>query len=75
MVEHTDSIDWPNGEGFTPCSDEYRKLFDEKLAIFDPAGDGDLEELEPEKYNAYCRLENDLANLQASGHLGKGERW
>jgi hypothetical protein len=33
---HNDSLEWPNGLGFTPCTEEYRRLFDEQMTIFDP---------------------------------------
>lgn len=76
--KHVDCIDWPNGLGFTPCSAKYREVFYQQRAIFDPQtyGDGSsLEDLSPADYNRYCHLENELLNLQAHGHVGKGERW
>ena len=66
-------IDWPNGLGFTPCSTLYREKFDEREAI--KPDYVNLDDLSPEDHNRYCRLENELANLQAEGHLGPGERW
>lgn len=75
ILVHDDSLEWPNGEGFTPCTSEYRRLFDEQMAIWDPnTSDLNLDDLSPEDYNRWCQLDNDLGILQLRGHLLPGER-
>lgn len=72
---HNDSLEWPNGLGFTPCTTEYRKLFDEQMAIWDPnTSDLNLDDLSPADYNRWCQLEDQRAGLQLRGHLLPGER-
>ena len=58
---------WPNGEGETPCTEEYQALADR---LQDLAGiDTDA------AYNERCQLQNDMAVLQADGHLGTSIRY
>lgn len=71
---HNDSLEWPNGLGFTPCTEEYRRLFDEQMTIFDPQSDRSLDDLSPEDYQQWNVLADKLANLQFAGHLLPGER-
>lgn len=72
---HDDSLEWPNGKGFTPCTSEYRRLFDEQMAIFDPTVDDyTTEDLSSEDYNRWHLLQHKLDNLQLNGHLLPGER-
>jgi hypothetical protein len=72
---HNDSLEWPNGLGFTPCTEEYRRLFDEQMAIFDPNTDsGTINDLDKDDYNRWNMLDDKLAGLQMAGHLLPGER-
>jgi hypothetical protein len=71
---HNSSLEWPNGLGFTPCTEEYRELFDEQMTIFDPNTDGSLDDLSPADYNRWNMLADKLAGLQMNGHLLPGER-
>jgi hypothetical protein len=77
MTQFDSSIEWPNGEGYTPCTKAYANKMAEKDAIFDPNYDrGSIEDLDPEAYERYCRLDNELMTMQASGeHLGKSVRY
>lgn len=73
--ELTDVLEWPNGQGFTPCSREYADKSAMKDAIY-VEGTGGLDKLSPEDYEAWNRLDSELMTMQASGeHLGKSERW
>lgn len=72
-----DIIEFPNGEGFTPCTKEYANKMAARDAIFDPTFDtGSLEDLSPEDYQRYCELDHELLTMQMSGlHLGKSVRY
>lgn len=73
-IEHNDQIDWPNGQGYTPCSEEYaNKLFEKNL--IHKVGEGSLDDLSPADYQRYCELDNELGNMQLNGHLGKSVRY
>ncbi len=69
----TDAIEWPNGEGFTPCTREYAALMDERDAILPDYLN--LDDLSPEDYQSWNVLDQKLLSMQADGHLGKGERY
>ena len=71
---HTDSLEWPNGEGFTPCTPEYRATMEERDAILDPFGSINLDDLSPEDYQRWNVLDNELMGMQLDGHLGQSER-
>lgn len=68
--EFTDKIEFPNGEGYTPCT---REITD-RLDAIKPA-DVTMNDLSPEDYNEWNALEDRRANLQMSGHLGKSVRY
>lgn len=76
-IEHTETIEWVNGAGYTPCTKQYRDLLDEKETIVAKYVDDDLtlDEYEPADYQRFCEIDNELGNLQLSGHLGKSERF
>lgn len=74
--DHTDAIDWPNGEGYTPRTPEYRALMDERDAIYDANWDrGSLNDLSPEDYEHWHQIDAKLYELQNDGHLGIGVRF
>ena len=72
-VKHDDAIEWPNGEGFTPCSREYAELMDKRDAL--KPDWVNLDDLSPEDYQEWNVLDNRMLELQASGHLGKSVRY
>jgi len=73
---HDDSIEWPNMLGFTPCTRQYADLHQRvQEAAPDFLMGETLDDLPPERYEAYCRLEHALGVLQLEGHLLKGERY
>lgn len=75
-MQHDGLLYWPNGLGETPCSKQYEATSDAMCAIFNPSyNDGSLDDLSPADYNRYCTLENELANLQLAGHVGKSRKY
>lgn len=68
-VQHTDSIEFPNGAGYTPCSREYAEITDKMDAI--KPDYVNLSDLSPEDYQEWNVLDAKRMSLQASGHLGK----
>lgn len=73
---HDDVIEWPNGEGFTPCTREYADKMMARDAIFDANIDeGSTEDLCPEDYERWHQLDSELCQMQMAGHLGKSERY
>lgn len=74
MVEFTDALEWPNGEGYTPCSKEYAAIIDAMEAI--KPNDVNLDDLSPEDYQEWNVLEDRRADMQMSGlHLGQSVRY
>lgn len=74
-IKHDDVIDWPNGLGFTPCSFAYRQKLNERDGILIVSNDCSVDDLSSEDYNLWHMLDNELSNMQANGHTGKGERF
>lgn len=77
-TQHTDAIDWPNGEGYTPCTPEYASLMAERDRIYDAnydRPDRTLEDLSPEDYQRWHVLNDRLHTMQADGALGKPVRF
>jgi hypothetical protein len=69
-----ESLEWPNGEGYTPCSAEYAAIMDAMEAI--KPNDVNLDDLSPADYQEWNVLEDKRAALQMSGkHLGKAIRY
>lgn len=61
-------FDWPNGEGYTECSQEYFDTMQAAEAIKPP--ETNMDDLSPEDYEAWNRLDNRLSEMQAQGgHL------
>lgn len=66
----TETIEWPNGKGFTPCSAAYRAALDEQARI-KPEGVS-MDSLSAEDYQRWNELDHQLMTMQASGeHLGQ----
>lgn len=74
QIEFTDEIEWPNGEGATPCTKEYAALTDEIDALSD-FGRVRMDDMGPDDYEAYNRLLSARTALQIRGHLGKSYRY
>jgi hypothetical protein len=79
-----DTIFWPNGKGFTPCTKAYADKKAERDAIknkpdYDDIRGADgwvsMDDLTPDDYEAWNRLDNELGSMQIAGHLGQGEAW
>lgn len=71
-----DALDWPNGEGFTPCTREYADKMAAREAIYDANHDeGSTEDLSPEDYQRWHELDSELCQMQMAGHIGKSERY
>jgi hypothetical protein len=72
-MKHDDAIEWPNGEGFTPCSSEYAQLIDRMDAI--KPENFNLDDLSPQDYEEWNRLDDKKYSMLAEGHLGKSIRY
>lgn len=72
ILVHNDVIDWPNGQGFTPCTEAYRQTMDERDAICAPGNS--IETLSPEDYQRWNVLDSKLADMHMNGHVGQSER-
>lgn len=72
-MEHSDAIEWPNGEGFTPCTHEYAEICDRMDAI--KPDYLNLDDLSPADYNEFCTLSNLRDEMMMSGHVGKSHRY
>jgi hypothetical protein len=72
-IAHDDAIEFPNGEGFTPCSREYAQVCDELEAL--KPDYINLDELSPEDYELWNKLDDMRASLMLAGHLGKSIRY
>jgi hypothetical protein len=70
---HDDQIEWPNGQGWTPCTKAYRRVWDERELVRCRADS--FEDLDPPDYDHVCRLNDLMANMMEAGHLGKGEKY
>jgi hypothetical protein len=75
-MEHSAAIDWPNGEGYTPCTPDYAAAMTAREEIYDPNYDeGSLEDLSREEYEEWHNLNDKLHAMQANGHLGTPVRF
>lgn len=72
-IIYDDILEWPNGEGYTVCSQEYAAICDAMDAL--KPNDVNLDDLPPDDYNKFCELEHKRGVLQLNGHLGKGVRY
>lgn len=72
--EFTARIEWPNGQGFTPCT---QAAHDVAVAL-DRLTDGgrvSMHDMSPADYERFNRLSDEQAHLQADGHYGKSVRY
>jgi hypothetical protein len=75
-IEHNEQLEWPNGQGYTPCSTEYATTYDARNAIYNPNEEGrTLNSLSAADYQEWCSLDHKLGTLQLQGHTGKGVRY
>ncbi len=72
-LQHDDAIEWPNGEGFTPCTTEYAALMDKADAI--KPDYVRMDDLSPADYETWNALQAKLDSMQLAGHLGKSVRY
>jgi hypothetical protein len=72
-IDHSSSIDWPNGMGYTPCSAEYAAAYDAAEAI--KPNHINMDDLSQEDYQAWNVLQDKLATMQRDGHLGKSVKF
>lgn len=73
-MTHDDAIEWPNGEGFTPCSREFAEVTDKIDALSD-FGRISMNDMSAADYQEYNRLLTQRDTLQMTGHVGKSERY
>lgn len=73
-IEHDHEIEWPNGMGVTTCSKAYADAHFARDMLSD-GGRINLNDMSPENYERYCRLDQDMLTMQASGHIGKSFRF
>lgn len=74
-IQHTAKIEFPNGNGYTPCTQEYRDTLDAKNNICNPNHGDNVNDLPAELYQEFSVLDDKLMNLQIAGHLGKSVRY
>lgn len=74
-IKHDCILDWPNGEGETPCSTEYLMTLTQRDLIYEPGSKGSLEDLSPEDYQKWNELDDKLNNLHLNGHIGKSVKY
>lgn len=76
-MEHTAQLHWPNGKGYTPCSQEFADTKNARDAIYEVGNlEGEtLDGLSPELYQRWNELDDKLNSLQLAGHLGESVRF
>lgn len=76
-MDHTAKIEFPNGLGFTPCTQEYLDTKTARDNICDPnySENDRVSDLPAELYQEWSVLDNKLMNMQCDGHLGKSVRY
>lgn len=70
----TRTISFPNGKGYTPCTEAYYAIYQEVKAIYDPSTEY-LDDLTPEEYQRWNELTDKLAQMQLEGQLGSSVRY
>jgi hypothetical protein len=73
--KYTSAIDWPNGKGYTPCTAEYAERMAERDAVYSHAPGRSLDDLSPEDYEKWHRLDMALNPMRAAGHVGRPVRF
>jgi len=71
---HDSKIEWPNGEGYTPCTKEYREIND-KIDDLNDFGRISMDQMTPENYEKYNQLLDRQGQLHLFGHLGQSVRY
>ncbi len=71
--DHSARIEWPNGMGYTPCTQAYADLHAEAEAV--KPSEVNMDDLSPEDYQRWNVLTDRLASMHADGHLGKSVRY
>ncbi len=83
-IKHDCILDWPNGEGETPCSTEYMLTLTQRDLIYDPnpwslqaqtSPIGSMDDLSPEDYQKWNELDHKLSQLHSEGHIGKSVKY
>ncbi len=72
-IQHTTAIDWPNGLGYTPCSEAYADICDRIEAV--KPSDVRMDDLNHDDYETFNRLESERCQMQIEGHVGKSVRF
>lgn len=72
-LKFTHEIPYPNGQGYTPCTAAYYAKKGEYAALRGKCEH--LNQFTPDDYQRLGELDNELAQMQLNGHLGKGVRY
>lgn len=76
MAKFTARIEFPNGRGYTPCTEEYARIKAQRDAIYTASEDGSsLQDLSADDYNLWNELDHELGRLQLDGHVGQSVRY
>lgn len=73
-MEHNAIIEFPNGKGYTPVTQEYLDTYEARCDICDSDVDS-IHNLSPEDYQAWSVLDNKLNELLLKGHVGTAVRF
>jgi hypothetical protein len=73
-MQYTSRIEFPNGAGFTPCTERYYNLHVEFKTLNDRAHE-DENGLTYDECNRLRELEDQLGSMQLDGHLGMSVRY
>lgn len=73
----TQKIHFPNGMGYTPCTEEYylKHVASRAIKAKYGAGDPSMEIFSSEDYETFNRLGDEMASMSMNGHLGKSVRY
>lgn len=74
-IDHTARLHFPNGEGYTPCSQFYLDTVSAQQALYTPGEDSNLDALTPAEYQLWNMLGDRLDALRAAGHVGRARRY
>jgi hypothetical protein len=74
-MEYTHRIEFPNGKGYTPCSQLYAQLVDERDGLRAMYEALPLDQWHRDDYERFSELENKLGVLQLNGHVGAAVRY
>ncbi len=74
-IGHTARLPFPNGEGYTPCSQSYLDTVGAQQALYTPGEGSNLDALTPAEYQLWNMLDARLDALRSSGHVGRARRY